>query len=90
MLRKAAAGSLFTLTLFIVVRVPVRYNKLIDEQNPPFTALQNAILEPLTIYYFVYSVLALVSWQINRWYGTFLLLDICVKDTTTADVLRAV
>merc|ERR1719453_1094664 len=82
--------SCFTLILFLVVRVPVRYKKLIEDGNATREAIINTMLEPLTVYYFIYALLAFISLRVNRWYGTFLLLDICVKDTTTGDVLLAV
>ncbi|KAH8052115.1 inositol 1,4,5-trisphosphate-sensitive calcium-release channel [Aureococcus anophagefferens] len=50
--------SSFTLLLFIVVRCPVTYQKLVDNGYGKARAMFYTSLDPMTIYYFIYTVLA--------------------------------
>lgn len=87
-------ASVFTLLLFLIVRVPVTYKGYTDDTfGPPdmgsWRAIMATSLDFMTMYYFLYLFLA-CSVQSNPALGTLLLLDIVVKNSTTRDVLNAV
>jgi len=81
----------FTFILFLVVRVPVQYMKSIEEGLGEGVSVFHAVLDPMTIYYFAYVIFCIFAIEKGgELWGAFLLLDIVVKSSTTADVLRAV
>ncbi|KAK3280858.1 hypothetical protein CYMTET_11329 [Cymbomonas tetramitiformis] len=57
--------------------------------SPPYS-LARAFLDPLTVYYFWYQVMAVMAVYKSDLFSTFLLLDIIVKNSTTRAVVRAV
>jgi len=74
----------------LVVRVPVNYQWHIHAE--PDRAVKAALytaLDPVTIYYFFYLVIAVIGLQYHVAL-TFLLLDFISKSPTTQSVLRAV
>ncbi|KAH8096221.1 hypothetical protein JL720_3580 [Aureococcus anophagefferens] len=81
--------SSFTLLLFIVVRCPVTYQKLVDNGYGKARAMFYTSLDPMTIYYFIYTVLAALALRF-RVCSSLLLLDIVVKDPTSQDVINAI
>jgi len=83
--------SFFTLILFIVVRCPVKYQKLMEETNPPWwRALIMTATDVMTLYYLGYTIIAVISMSIESAMHPFLLLDVIVKESTTRDVVKAV
>ena len=44
----------------------------------------------MTLYYFVYTILAFVGWIWNNIFLIFLLFDIVVKNSTVRDILNSV
>ena len=84
------ALSFFVLLQYLVVRVPVNYQWHIHAE--PDRAVKAALytaLDPVTIYYFFYLVIAVIGLQYHVAL-TFLLLDFISKSPTTQSVLRAV
>jgi inositol 1,4,5-triphosphate receptor type 3 len=79
----------FTLLLFLIVRVPVKHQFYIAAGYGEYTSWLNAMTEPLTLYYFIYLAIATVGLTQHELLP-LLLLDICVKNSTTRDVLNAV
>merc|ERR1711988_421907 len=82
--------SSFTLLLSCIVRCPVKYKKLRAHGMSETKALAYTVTDGMTMYYCVYTVLAIVSMAVSNTFHPFLLLDIIVKDSTTADVINAV
>ena len=82
--------SFFTLVLFLIVRCPVKYRKLREGGTSAFTAFVKTCTDVMTLYYFFYTIVAFISWQLESAVHPFLLLDIIVKNSTTADVVKAV
>jgi hypothetical protein len=80
----------FTLILFLVVRVPVRYQSNLAAGHSSLVALLYTMTDGLTMYYFIYLSLCLLAINYSDVFLTFLLLDIVVKNSTTRDVLNAV
>lgn len=80
----------FTLILFLVVRVPVRYQSNLAAGYSSLVALLYTATDGLTMYYFIYLILCLLAINYSDVFLTFLLLDIVVKNSTTRDVLNAV
>jgi len=84
------ALSFFVLLLYLVVRVPVNYQRFISED--PEQVIRAAVytaLDPVTVYYFFYLVIAVVGLQYHVAL-TFLLLDFISKSPTSQSVLKAV
>ena len=84
------ALSTFTLILFLVVRVPVKYNSLLEKDVSQLWAFIKAVTDRMTLYYFAYTFVALLAMLHSPVWQGVLLLDIIVKDTTTQAVLLAV
>eukprot|EP00854_Cymbomonas_tetramitiformis_P004572 gene4572-5599_t len=82
--------SAFVLLLFLVVRVPLIFVSMQARGNSPPYSLARAFLDPLTVYYFWYQVMAVMAVYKSDLFSTFLLLDIIVKNSTTRAVVRAV
>ena len=80
----------FTLILFLVVRVPVRYQSNLAAGHSGLIAMIYTATDGLTMYYFVYLTFCLLAINYSDVFLTFLLLDIVVKNSTTRDVLNAV
>ncbi|KAJ1430199.1 hypothetical protein B484DRAFT_396044 [Ochromonadaceae sp. CCMP2298] len=78
------ATALFVLLLYLVVRVPVNYQTYIEKDLPgPYQALNAALytaLDPVTMYYFFYLIIAVVGMQYHAAL-TFLLLDFVAKSS---------
>lgn len=90
------ALSSFTLVLFVVVRCPVKYLALVEHevtdgrQHPRrIRALMLTALDRMTVYYLVYTILSALALE-YRFCSSLLLLDIVVKDATSADVINAI
>ena len=82
--------SSFTMVLFVVVRCPVKYQSLQERGgHSPFMAAVHTAVDPMTMYYFAYTVLATVAY-FHPICSTALLLDIVVKSPTSRDVINAV
>ena len=82
--------SLFTLILFLVVRVPVKYQKNLDSGHSKLVTILYTATDGLTMYYFLYFIFCLLAINLSDLFLTFLLLDVVVKNSTTRDVLNAV
>ena len=80
----------FTLILFLVVRVPVKYQSVLSKGSSRLSAVLQTATDGLTMYYFIYLIFCLLAINYSDTFVTFLLLDIIVKNSTTADVLNAV
>jgi hypothetical protein len=79
----------FTLLLFLIVRVPVRKGFYLAQGNAELYSWLYALTDAMTVYYFVYLVIAFFGlFQDNLL--PFLLLDIVVKNSTAGDVINAV
>jgi hypothetical protein len=83
------AFSCFTLTLFLIVRAPVTYLTSIKNGDGIFMSIVATAMEPMTLYYFIYVMLAVLSTRIDH-ILTLLLMDICVKNSYAMDVLIAI
>ncbi|KAJ8601792.1 hypothetical protein CTAYLR_006814 [Chrysophaeum taylorii] len=83
------ALSSFTLVLFVVVRCPVKYHGFLAHDRSKLTALALTAIDHLTVYYLVYTILAGLAVK-YRFCSSLLLLDIVVKDATSADVINAI
>lgn len=81
--------SLFVLALYLVVRVPVNYQTFMENGYGMVNAAFYTALDPITVYYFLYLVIAVIGLQYHVAL-TFLLLDFVTKSPTTQSVLRAV
>ena len=81
--------SSFTLLLFLIVRAPVHYLTAMKNGKGVLMAVVETALDPLTLYYFVYVILATLSINIDH-ILTLLLLDIVVKNSYAMDVLIAI
>ena len=82
--------SLFTLILFLVVRVPVKYQTNLAAGYSQISTIFYTATDGLTLYYFIYFIICLLAINLSDTFLTFLLLDVVVKNSTTRDVLNAV
>ena len=83
--------AIFTAILTIVVRSPVIYRGLIHGCSlNEWQALMYTALDPMTMYYLIYVIIAILGTAVAHYFIALLLLDIVVKDVTTGDVLNAV
>jgi hypothetical protein len=81
----------FTAILTVVVRSPVIAAGLADTGlYTQFEVWTYTALDPMTMYYFAYLIISICGTVLADYYLALLLLDIVVKDVTTADVLNAV
>lgn len=83
------AFSCFTLMLFLIVRAPVTYLTSMKNNNGILMSVVATALEPMTLYYFIYVMLAVLSTRFDH-ILTLLLMDICVKNSYAMDVLIAI
>ena len=85
------AGFAFVVLLQnLVVRIPVKYQKLKATNLSHFEVLFYTAAEPMTLYYLGYLAFVLLGTLYSYSFLPFLLLDIIVKNSTTQDVLNAV
>jgi hypothetical protein len=84
------AFSSFTLILFLVVRVPVKYQSNLASGMESLRAVVYACSDPLTLYYVFYLVMSIMGYNVSYFFLTILLLDILVKNSTARDILMAV
>jgi hypothetical protein len=84
------AFSVFTFILFMVVRVPVKYQLTRNKGADVVTAAFAASTDSLTLYYAFYCLVCALAWKVSSVFSSLLLLDIVVKNSTTRDVLLAV
>jgi hypothetical protein len=81
--------SSFTLILFLVVRSPVIYQNNVAKGQGMLLSIVNTATDPMTLYYVVYLLLAVVSYSVDH-VVTLLLLDVVVKNTYAMDVFIAI
>jgi hypothetical protein len=84
------ASASFTLILFLVVRVPVKYQQNVAAGYSPMMTLIHTSTDALTMYYFVYLIICLFAFNYSDTFLPILLLDIIVKNSTARDVLNAI
>jgi hypothetical protein len=85
--------SFFTMILTFVVRSPVIAQSLREDSEAGYNTFQIILytaLDPMTVYYVGYLIISMLGQFVAHYYLALLLLDIVVKDVTTADVLNAV
>jgi inositol 1,4,5-triphosphate receptor type 1 len=84
----------FTAILTVVVRSPViamKYAKRVEQgYMQPWQMYLYTALDPMTLYYWGYLVIAILGTVVADYYLCLQMLDIIVKDVTTADVLVAI
>ena len=80
-------GSLFTFLLFLVVRCPVTFLEVQEHTGSKALALLAAATDEMTLYYFGYTIVAILA-KYYPFCQSLLLLDVCVKSSTTANVLH--
>jgi hypothetical protein len=85
-----AIVSGFVILLFLVVRIPVKYQSLEAAGHSSFETILYTAAEPMTLYYIWYLVFSILGQVVAYDFLPFLLLDIIVKNSTTRDVLNAV
>ena len=82
----------FVNLMMFVVRSPVIYETL-KESPEGYTELEcviRTVCDPMTMYYIVYNVIAVLGLTVEDYYSTLLLMDIIVKNSTAQNVLMAV
>ena len=82
--------SIFTIILTFVVRSPVIFRGHEKEGNGLYTSILYTATDPMTLYYIWYLLFACLGAFLHDMYITFLLLDLIVKNPTTADILLSV
>jgi hypothetical protein len=82
--------AVFVLLLFLVVKIPVKYQSLEALGHDKFETLLYTATDPMTIYYVLYLCFVFLAAFVAYDFLPFLLLDIIVKNSTTLDVLKAV
>ena len=80
----------FTLILVFVVKVPVYFQSHSKDDKNIYYTLFLSLSEPMVLYYFVYLAVTIISFAIYRFWLSFLLLDILIKDPTAGSVLQAI
>jgi hypothetical protein len=80
----------FVLLLFLVVRIPVKYQSLQRQGFSEYETWLYTAMEPMTLYYIWYLAFSILGQVVSYDFLPFLLLDIVVKNSTTRDVLNAV
>jgi len=81
--------SVFTLCLYVVVRVPVSYKLTMKETGNDVAQSIWASFQ-VSFYYIFYLIMASLGYMVSPFYNTVLLLDLIVKDPTANDVLKAI
>ena len=82
--------SAFTLTLVIVVRVPIVYQNMKSNKKTEKYALFYSFTDFFVLYYFGYLAVAIVGYASEGFILCFLLLDILMKNPIAQQVCRAV
>ena len=88
----------FINVMMFVVRSPVKYRVLANQKDDkgfdlkytPVEAMFWTFVDPMTMYYIVYNILAVLALTTNNYYSTLLLLDIVMKDKTAQNVIMSV
>ena len=80
--------NICTVAMVMAVTVPVRLDRCKEQGQSTTMAFINSIMDPATLYYLFYLILVIFTTQSPIIYS-FLLLDIIVKDQTTADVVNS-
>lgn len=81
--------SSFTLLMFLIVKTPVLYIKYRQDGHGFAKSILYTAVDPMTVYYFFYVVMAAISYQVDH-VVTLLLMDIVVKNSNAMDVLYAI
>lgn len=81
--------SSFTLVLFLIVKAPVQFATYRKAGLGLLKAALFTAVDPYTLYYFVYVIMAVMSYTIDH-IVTILLLDIVMKNSYAMDVLIAI
>jgi len=84
------AFSSFTLILFLVVRVPIKYQSNLAAGFDTLHTVMYTASDPMTVYYSMYLVTSILGYNVSYFFLSLLLLDILVKNSTARDVLMAV
>jgi hypothetical protein len=84
------AFSSFTLILFLVVRVPIKYQSNMAAGFDTLHTIMYTASDPMTVYYSMYLVTSILGYNVSYFFLSLLLLDILVKNSTARDVLMAV
>ena len=84
------AFSSFTLILFLVVRVPIKYQSNMAAGYDTLHTIMYTASDPMTVYYTMYLVTSILGYSVSYFFLSLLLLDILVKNSTARDVLMAV
>lgn len=79
----------FTLLLFLVVRAPVQYKTHVADDKGILMAIIWTALDPMTLYYLVYVLMACLSLRVDH-ILPFFLLDVVIKNSYAMDVMIAV
>lgn len=83
--------AIATLSIFLIVRVPVKYNSYhLDHHFDPLRSVLLALMDPLPFWYLLYLFISLLSLMKNYLFASLLLLDFVILDSTSRDVLYAV
>jgi hypothetical protein len=64
----------FVFLLFLVVRCPVKYSKELYDGSSAARALLRTATDAFTVYYFLYTVVATLSFTVSYWYGSLLMM----------------
>ena len=80
----------FTVILTLVVRSPVIAQKLEKEGFKTLQIILGTASDPMTVYYFTYLLFSILGTAVDSYWISLLLLDILVKNETTASVAAAV
>lgn len=75
--------------MFLIVRAPVHYISTYKQGKGMLRSIIATALDPLTMYYFIYVILAIGAIY-SDYLLTFFLLDIVVKNSYAMDVMIAV
>ena len=84
------ALAAFNVVMNIVVRCPVIYQGYLADGESPLYSLLYTAQDPMTLYYFLYTMLAFVGVAYDNIFLIFLLFDIVVKNSTVRDILNSV
>ena len=79
----------FTLLLFLVVRAPVQYQTHMADDKGVVMSIILTSLDPMTLYYLIYVLMACLSLRVDH-ILPFFLLDVVIKNSYAMDVMIAV
>jgi hypothetical protein len=85
-----SVAAFIVLILFIVVKIPVKYQTVCAAGYKGLYAFVYTAMEPLAIYYTLYFIITILAGLISFDFLPWLVLDIIVKNSTARDVLNAV